>query len=317
MLVRYGIVARRGMGTLLLALLLTACNLSADPTPTVVSPPTATVLAVATALPLPSPTANGPRPGPTPISAWRPGAHRGTIPAPATLVRTGTLTVGSDVSYPPQEYFDGAGHPVGFDIDVADEMAGRLGLTLTVVNAKFDDIIMNLNNGQYDALFSAMTIKPEREQVVQFVPYFSAGQAVLVAAGNPQGIHTLEDLAGKTVATEQGTSEEDTLRVLNTQLEAAGKAKVTVRIYPTDTEAVDQLRRGGVVATLHDSPVAAYYVTLDPTAFAVGIPAFASAPEGIAVAKGNTALFQALDSALRAMQADGTLAAIQAKWGLK
>ncbi len=310
---------------------LAGCTLGAD-TPTAVSnPPPATSIPTvanagsgpgtpsATIAPGSSPTAGavGPAPGPTPVSAWRPGAQRGTIPPPATLVHSGMLTVGSDVSYPPQEYFDGAGHPVGFDMDLAEELAGRLGLTLTVVNAKFDDIIMNLNSGQYDVVVSAMTIKPERAQVVQFIPYFSAGQTALVAHGNPQGIHTLDDLAGKTVATEQGTAEEDTLRALNTRLGTAGKAKVTVQIYATDTEAVAQLRQGGVVATLHDSPVAAYYVALDPSAFAVGIPAFASAPEGIAVAQGNTPMFQALDSVMRAMQTDGTLDAIKAKWGLK
>jgi len=322
---------RRGILIGIMGWALAGCTLGADPPTAVINAPAATSAptgvsagpvpspAGATAAPGNSPPAGavGPTPGPTPISAWRPGAHRNTISAPTTLVRAGTLTVGSDVSYPPQEYFDGAGHPVGFDMDLADEIASRLGLTLTVVNAKFDDIIMNLNSGRYDVVVSAVTIKPEREQVVRFIPYFSAGQAALVAPGNPQGIHTLDDLAGKTVATEQGTAEEDTLRALNTQLEAAGKPKVTVRIFVTDTEAVEQLRQGGVVATLHDSPVAAYYAALDPTAFAVGIPTFDSAPEGIAVAKDNISVFAALDSALRDMQADGTLAAIKAKWGLK
>ncbi len=332
---------RRGIVTGMLGLALTGCTLGpATPDtgggiPVTISP-TATVSRpigspAATASPPESgatsatppgttptgPSVGAPTPGPTPVSAWRPDTQHGTIPAPTALVHPGALTVGSDLSGPPQAYVDGVGRPVGFDMDVAAELAARLGLPLTVINAKFDDIIMNLNAGQFDVVISAVTIKPEREQVVQFVPYLSAGQAGLVAAGNPQGIHTLDDLAGKTVATEQGTTEEDTLRTLNTRLAAAGKPPVTVLLYATDIEAVAQLRQGRAVATLHDSPVAAYYATLDPGAFSVGIPAFAVAPEGIGVAKGNTALFQAVSAAVQAMQSDGTLDAIKAKWGLK
>ncbi|MDQ2808808.1 MAG: ABC transporter substrate-binding protein [Chloroflexota bacterium] len=322
---------RRGILIAIMSWALAGCTLGAAAPTTVSSPPGATngpspVSAGsgpgtrgATVAPGDSSSAgaNGPTPGPTPISAWRPGAHRSTTAAPSGLLRAGTLTVGSDLSGPPQAYVDGAGRPIGFDMDVAAELASRLGLTLTVVNAKFDDIIMNLNSGRFDVVISAVTIKPEREQVVQFVPYFSAGQAGLVQAGNPQSIHTLDDLAGKTVATEQGTAEEDTLHTLNIRLEAAGKPKVTVLIYAGDLEAVAQLRQGRAVATLHDSPVAAYYAALDPTAFTVGIPAFAVAPEGIGVAKGNSAIFQAVTAAVQAMQGDGTMDVIKTKWGLK
>ncbi|MGI8589211.1 MAG: ABC transporter substrate-binding protein [Chloroflexia bacterium] len=264
-----------------------------------------------------APTALPPTPGPTPASSWTPGAHKGTMTAPAHLVNGGTLTFGSDVSYPPQEYADASGNPVGFDIDVASEIASRMGLQLKVVNFKFDDILPALSAGQFDAVISAMTIKPEREKVVDFVSYYSAGQAVLVAKGNPKGIKTLDDLSGKTAVAESGTTEQDTLTALNQKLQAAGKPQVNVLIYPTDTDAVDQLRVGRADATLHDSPVAAYYAKLSPSAFEVAIPNFDAAPEGIATAKTNADMHTAIQKALDAMKADGTLNAIMAKWGLK
>jgi polar amino acid transport system substrate-binding protein len=260
--------------------------------------------------------AGAPAAGATPVSDWKPGAHAKSIPAPAKLVAPGTLTVGSDASYPPQEYIDPSGKAVGMDIDIAEEIASRLGLNLKVVNFKFDDIIPALNAGQFDMVISAMTVTDDRKKVVDFVPYFDAGQAVLVAKGNPKGIKTLDDLSGKTAAAEQGTTEEATLKDLNDKLTKANKPKVNILTYPTDTDAVDQLRVGRADATLHDSPVAAYYAKLNPS-FEVAIPDYDSAPEGIATAKNNKSMFDAVNAAIMIMKSDGSLDAIKGKWGVK
>ncbi|HUS13513.1 MAG TPA: transporter substrate-binding domain-containing protein [Chloroflexia bacterium] len=292
-----------------------ATAMPATAVPATVAKPTETEVMTAA-----SPTgaaAGGPAPAPTPQSSWTPGAHKGTIPAPAKLTKAGVLSVGSDASYPPQEYIDAAGNPVGVDIDIASEIASRMGLELNVVNFKFDDIIPALNAAQFDLVISAMTITTDRMAVVDFVPYFEAGQAVLVRKGNPAGIKTLDDLSGKTAVAQQGTVEEETLNALNESLEKAGKPKVNVLTYPNDTDAVDQLRVGRADATLHDSPVAAYYAALNPNGFEVAIPNFDSAPEGIATAKINKPMHDAVQAAVDAMKADGTMAAIMAKWGVK
>jgi polar amino acid transport system substrate-binding protein len=256
------------------------------------------------------------QPGATPVSDWRPGKFANSIPAPSKLVSAGTLTVGSDVAYPPQEYMDAGGNAIGLDIDIAQEIASRLGLEAKIVNFKFDNLIPALQAGQFDVLVSAMTITDERKQVVDFVPYFDAGQAVLVKKGNPAGIKTLDDLAGKTAVAQQGTTEEQTLKDLNAKFAQEGKAAVNVLTYPTDTDAVDQLRIGRADATLHDSPVAAYYSKLYPE-FEVAIPNFDSAPEGIAVAKNNPDMLNAIQQAIDAMKSDGTLDQINAKWGVQ
>ncbi len=254
--------------------------------------------------------------GATPVSDWRPGAYPKSIPAPGKLTSSSFLTIGSDASYPPQEYIGGDGNAVGLDIDIGNEIASRLGLQIKVVNFKFDDIIPALNAGQFDTVISAMTITDDRKKVVDFVPYFDAGQAVLVKKGNPLGIKTLDDLSGKTAVTQQGTTEEKTLTDLNDKLGKAGKPKVNVLTYGTDTDAVDQLRVGRADATLHDSPVAAYYAKLNPN-FEIAIANFDSAPEGIAVAKDNKPMYDAINAAITAMKSDGTLDAIKTKWGVK
>lgn len=300
----------------------TATTMPAAMTPTAMMAitPTAMMAGTETSGMMGSPTAEAtavpPTPPPTPASSFVPGAHKGTIPAPAKLKEAGKLTIGTDASYPPQEYVDAAGKPVGFDMDIAAEIASRLGLELNVVNFKFDAILPALNSGQFDAVISAMSITDDRAKVVDFVRYFEAGQAVLVAKGNPKGIKTLDDLSGKTAVAEAGTVEEATLNTLNTKLKAAGKPEVTILIYPTDTDAVDQLRVGRADATLHDSPVAAYYATLNP-AFEVAIANFDSGPEGIAVAKTNPEMTAVISQVIKAMTDDGTMAAILNKWGIK
>jgi polar amino acid transport system substrate-binding protein len=299
----------------------TPAGVAATDTPVALAP-TDTVEAAVTPTEMAAETATegtsgaAPPAGATPVSDWKPGAHAQSIPPPAKLVTAGTLTVGSDAGYPPQEYIDASGKAVGMDIDIAEEIASRLGLTLKVVNFKFDDIIPALSAGQFDMVISAMTITDERKKVVDFVPYFDAGQAVLVAKGNPKGIKTLDDLSGKTAVAEQGTTEEQTLKDLNDKLTAAGKPKVNVLTYPSDTDAVDQLRVGRADATLHDSPVAAYYAKINP-AFEVAIADFDSAPEGIATAQNNKAMGDAVNAAITAMKSDGSLDAIKAKWGVK
>lgn len=253
---------------------------------------------------------------PTPVSSWKPGAYPNTVPAPSKLVTAGTLTVGSDVSYPPQEYMDASNNPVGFDIDIADEIASRLGLQPKIINFNFNDIIPALNAGQFDIVISAMNITPQRSQSVDFVQYYAAGQSVLVPKGNPKNIKTLDDLSGLTVAVQQGTTEQDSLTAENAKLSQAGKAQVNVLTYPTDTDAVDQLRVGRADAAMDDDPVAAYYSVLNPN-FEVAIANFTPQDEGIAIAKNNPNMVTAITKAISDMKSDGTLDAIKAKWKLK
>lgn len=261
-------------------------------------------------------TPGAPQVQPTPVSDWKPGAHANTVPAPSKLVSAGTLTVGSDVSYPPQEYMDASSNPVGFDIDVASEIASRMGLQLKVVNFNFNDIIPALNAGQFDIVISAMNITPDRSKAVDFVQYYAAGQSVLVPKGNPKNIKTLDDLSGLTVAVQQGTTEQDSLTAENTKLSQAGKPAIKVLTYGTDTDAVDQLRVGRADAAMDDDPVAAYYTALNPN-FEVAVAAFNPQDEGIATAKTNTDMNTAISKAVAAMKSDGTIDAIKAKWKLK
>jgi polar amino acid transport system substrate-binding protein len=270
---------------------------------------------------LPSPPAQVQSPAavhdPTPSSAWRPGSSAaGTIPPPATLVRPGILTVGADLASPPSAYTDRDGQPVGLDVDVAAELAGRLGVQVQIVNTPFSSLLAKLNGGAFDVVISAVTITPARAEGVDVVPYLSVGQSVLAPKDEAAGIGTLDDLSGRHLAVQSGTTFEATLRDLNAHLRAVGKPPVLVDFYATQAEVLAAVRGGRVAGSLHDATVSAYLARRYAKELAVAIPSFAEAPEGIAVAKSQPAVLASVRQAVAAMEADGTLTAIRRKWGL-
>src|SRR5712692_11238948 len=109
-----------------------------------------------------------------------------TVTPPNDLITPGTLTVGSDTTYPPQEYIDTTTNKAtGFDVDLITAVAQRMGLQAKIVTTKFDTIIDDLVAKRFDVVMSAVSVTPEREKKVDFVPYFSAGESLLVLKGNP------------------------------------------------------------------------------------------------------------------------------------
>src|SRR5947207_15945348 len=134
-----------------------------------------------------------------------------TIPTDQ-LKFAGKLVACIDIPYPPQESFDDQGNPQGSDVDIAREIATRLGLTLDVQNSVFSTIIPALTGGKCDIVISAQNINPDRLKVVDMIPYFKAGQSFVAAKGNPKGIKSKDDLCGKTVAVQEATTELDYLQ---------------------------------------------------------------------------------------------------------
>jgi len=254
-------------------------------------------------------TSTGPSPSPTPSASPQ------GIKTPTNLVKAGTLTFLSDTTYPPQESIDTATNKaVGFDVDVASAIAGKMGLTATIQTADFSTIIDGLLAKKADAIISAMSITPERSKKVAFVGYFSAGQSILVRKGNPLGISALKDLCGRKVAVQVTTTEQDTLNAENAW--DCKSNKITIQTFPADTDAVQKLKIGAVDAAMDDSPVAAYYVSQDPNSFELGGTPVQSAPEGIAIDPNNKEVLQAVQQAMLAIFADGTYHKLLVKWNM-
>lgn len=257
------------------------------------------------------------------------GSSATATPAAADqLIKAGTLTVCSDTSYPPQESLDSSNNAVGSDIDLAREIAKRLGWTLEVKSTVFDSIIPALQGGSCDVIISAQTITAEREAAVDMVPYFAAGQSFVVAKGNPDNIQSIDDLCGKAVAAEKGTIEADHIagtgsgydstNSLDANCKTKGKQDITLQVFDADTAALAALSAGTVVAHFTDEPVAGYEVVNGAGKFElVGAMTLERGAEGISVPKNKTALRDAIKTTLLAMISDGTYTTILTKWGVQ
>src|SRR5258708_28084216 len=140
-------------------------------------------------------------------------ANTGTIAPPpdSELFTAGTITFGSDISYPPQEYYDPAGstNATGFDVDLAKAIAGKMGLKFAIVNQAFAGIIPALDAKKYDAIVSAMTINSDRTPKVDFVAYFVADESFVIKNRATYKPTKLEDLCDHKIADEDDTAGED------------------------------------------------------------------------------------------------------------
>src|SRR5215213_2577206 len=213
------------------------------------------------------------------------------------------LSVGSDIPYPPFEQGK-EGEYTGFDIELIEAIGEKIGRTPEFTDTSFETIFRDVAQGKFEAVISAATITAEREESVAFSdPYYLSEQAILVKEGSD--ITGLEDLSGKTVGAQQGT----------TGLEL-GKEKANageLRPYPEGPDAVNALKSGTVEAVIIDAPVAQSAVEESG-----GVEIAEKVPTeeeyGIALAKDNTELLEEINTGLEEVIADGTYTTIYEKW---
>ncbi len=240
-----------------------------------------------------------------------------TVAPPKDLINSGTLTVGSDTTYPPQEFIETTTNKAtGFDVDLITAIAQRMGLKANIVTTKFDTIIDDLSNKRFDVVISAVTINPERQKKADFVPYFSAGESLLVQSGNPKNIKGLSDLCGQNVGVQTGTVEQSDLQTASDACKKAGKPAINLTVLQDQTAVVLLLANSRVVATYQDSPVTDYYNKQHPGQFTVAGSVVNAADEGIVIRKGDTSMFNAVKTAFNQLKADGTYHKIIEQWGL-
>jgi polar amino acid transport system substrate-binding protein len=287
------------------AITLSACTGSATAVPS--QAPTAAPSVATTPASSSAPASTAPTPAPT--SAVIP------IPSGGVLTFPGKLVICSDIPYPPLEYFDQNGNPVGSDIEIGQEIAKRLGLTAEIQNSVFDTIIPALIGSKCDIIISDQNITADRVKQVDMIPYFEAGQSFVVAVGNPAGIKTTDDLCGKKVGAETGTTEVDyTTKTLSPACTKKGLPAINSKSFGKDSDALLALQSGQVDAYFADTPPAAYYTIQHPDQFVLApIAPLAPAFAGISVLKSNTGLRDAIQQALVAMANDGTYLAILKK----
>ncbi|MEV3989180.1 ABC transporter substrate-binding protein [Streptomyces sp. NPDC049837] len=249
---------------------------------------------------------------------------------PQAIRDKGEIKVGSDIAYAPVEFKDKDGKVVGIDPDLADAMSKQLGVRFVFENGTFDTLITGLRAKRYDIAMSAMTDTKDRQQGidsetkkkvgegVDFVDYFNAGVSIYTKKGADKGIKTWADLCGKKLVVQRGTVSEDLAKAESARCVKAKKGKITIEAFDTDQQAQTRLRAGGADAGSSDFPVAAYTVKTSGGGndFQIVGPQVEAAPYGIAVAKGNTQLRDAIKAAMDAVIANGDYKKILDKWGV-
>ena len=224
--------------------------------------------------------------------------------------------MGIDAEYPPFSYLDDNGDYAGFDVEMCKAVCDILGLEQVIVPINWDTKLISLDNKEHDCVWSGMTILDSMKEAgyVLSFPYYDNTQVVLTKEGN--GINTLEDLAGKRVAVQLGTSGETLLAEEDGQLALAqtfeGGAPVTMENFNICGTELDA---GGVDAIVVDLPVAqnlasrfANFVILDET--------LGSEQYGICFRNGDDTLCKQFEDAIMQLVEDGTYLKLAQKYGL-
>jgi polar amino acid transport system substrate-binding protein len=253
-------------------------------------------------------TGNGPSTTPTkPVKV--------DVKAPTDLLQSGTLVVGSDTTYVPMEYVDTKSNTyVGFDIDLIRAMAAHMGLKPQIQKTSFTTIFDDLKNKRFDVVISSVTVDSDRQKKFDFMPYFNAGESLLVPRGNPKNLKSASDLCGLNVGVQDGTTEQKELQAQSEKCKASGKQAITMMVLQSQTDVVQLLATQRADATYQDSPVTDYYNKIHPGQFEIGGSVVNAAPYGIVVRKGDTAMLDAMQKAFKAVKDDGTYDNLFKNW---
>jgi len=218
--------------------------------------------------------------------------------------KAGEISFAMSGGYPPFNFYSETNELVGFDVDVAREVASRLGVNLKPVTTEWSGIIEGLRSGVYDGILGSMAVTEDRLKVVNFsVPYYYSGAQMMVKRDAP--FASPEDLRGRIVGVVTGTTFAD---------DAARLGVGEVKLYKDDTQTLTELSSGVVDGVITDRVVGVNAMNSDRfDIIPLGAPLRS---ENIAVAfnKSDDTLLEAVNQILAAMHEDGTLARLSVRW---
>ena len=217
------------------------------------------------------------------------------------------LKVGSSVDFAPFEFQDeGQKEYQGFDMDLIRAIGKEMGYDVEIQNLGFDGLIPALQGKNIDAIISGMSINDERKQNVLFAdPYYQSG-LTMVVRDNETAIKSFQDLKGKKVAVQIGTTSADEVKKID---------GVEIKELNTPADCFMELKAGGVDAVVNDRPVNDYYITKNNAQGVKALEEKLTAEDyGIAIGKDNMELQQKVNDALKKLKENGEYDKIFAKW---
>ncbi len=244
----------------------------------------------------------------TTASSTEAATDAAALTAEVTTIKDGTLMVGVEIGYPPMEYFDTDGAtPIGFDVEVANALADYLGLDLELVDTSWDGIFAGVDTGKYDCIISCVSITDERKEQFNLTKPYVSNHTVLIVP-NDSEIDSMEALNGHSTAVQAETTADDYMK------EHSAELGVELFQYDKVINCFDDLKTGRTDSVFTDSVVAAYYLGDEASNYKTVWENDELEPIGICLKKGNDGLTQAIDDALDALSADGTLGTIAEKY---
>jgi cystine transport system substrate-binding protein len=221
------------------------------------------------------------------------------------LVQAGTLTVATEGTYRPFSFHDETGDLVGFDVEIAEAVADKLGLEVSFEETQWDAIFAGLEAGRFDLIANQVSINPEREEKYLFSDPYTVSPGVIVVTEDDDSIASFDDLAGKTTAQS----------LTSNWYELAQSSGATVEAVEGWAQAVSLLRDGRVDATVNDKLTFLDYEKTDgPTGLKIAAETDDPAQSAFAFTKDKEALVSAIDEALAELREEGVLAEISEKY---
>lgn len=225
------------------------------------------------------------------------------------LKKRGVFILGLDDSFPPLGYRNEFNEIVGYDIDLAMELASRLGVEFRAQPIDWAAKEMELAAGKIDCIWNGFTITAERNEALAMTkPYLNNEQVVVVRADS--GLKTLADMAGKTIGIQSGSSAQEAVEG-NPDFAASLKGQVS---YKENLTALNDLELGGVDGVVMDSVVAAYDIAVSGKPLVLIAESLSNEGYGIGFRKTDVKLRDEVQKILEEIAADGTVEAISKKW---
>ncbi|MBV9877150.1 MAG: amino acid ABC transporter substrate-binding protein [Verrucomicrobia bacterium] len=230
----------------------------------------------------------------------------------ATLA-PGTLRIGTYFVNPPFEYVS-KGARVGFEVDLMNEVAHRLGLAPVFVNTQWEAILREMEQGRYDCIVGGITITPNRERILAWsTPYMTTTLSLVVNRAKSPGIRDIADLKNASIGVQAATTDYDAAIMMQKQGEIGG-----VKVYPFDRieEAMADLEVGKITAVMKVAPVAAWLAAKRPNLRIVAQVPNDPQPLGIGFGEKNSGMVTAMNQVIVTMQQDGSLKRLKEKWNV-
>ncbi len=229
-----------------------------------------------------------------------------------SIKQAGVIKVGTSADYPPFEYIDANGNKTGFDIELMEEVARRLGVKVEWVDMPFDSLIAGVQEGKIDASISAFNYTEERDQVVDFTDaYYTGEDAFAVATGFTGAFNKPEDVANYKVGVQTGTTQDEWLTSL---VESGVLPEANLVRYDRADQAALDLKNGRIDVMMADAiPAKALAQQLGGVEIKL-TAVVSSGPMNIVVPQGDAALTEAVNAVLKDMKAEGFIEKLAVKY---